>query len=161
MIASVVAHDVERFRHVHAFSLGDHSFRLFDRDAAVQRVLELLVEDLRLERGTVLEYRDRRNVGQRFGGSQVGPNHLSRLDTEEVERADDRPAQSHGNRVHGPETGGDRFGGESRPARAVRGQIAVRDRLPGAITVETGTLLRLQLEQLQDAHRLAGGRHHA
>ena len=57
-------------------ALGDHALRLLDHDPAVERVVELLVDDLRFERGAVLEDRDGRDVGERLGGVDVGLAHL-------------------------------------------------------------------------------------
>ena len=46
------------------------------------------------------------------------------------------------------------------PAAVDRGQVVVHDRLAGAVAVEAGAFLGLQLEQLQHAHGLAGRGHH-
>ena len=146
--------------HVDAFPLGDHPFRLLDDDAAVQSVVELFVEDLSLERGAVLEDGDGGDVGERLGGLDVGLSHLPGLDVEQVEGTDDRAAQPHRQRVDRVEAGGERFGGESGPAAVDRGQVLVHDWLARPVAVEARAFLRLQLEQLQHAHGLAGGSHH-
>ena len=52
--------------------LGQHPFGLLDDDAAVERVVELLVDDLGLEGGAVLEDGDGGDVGERLGGGDVG-----------------------------------------------------------------------------------------
>ena len=100
----------ERLLHVEAVPLGDHAFGLLDDDAAVERVVELLVEDLGLERGAVLEDGDGGDVGERLGGVEVGWSHLAGLDVEQVEGADDGAAQPHRQRVHRVEAGGERLG---------------------------------------------------
>ena len=120
--------------------LGDHALGLLDDDAAVERVVELLVEDLRLERGAVLEDGDGGDVGERLGGVDVGSPHLARLDVEQVEGADDRAAQAHRQRVHRVEAGGERLGGEAGPAAVDGRQVLVHDRLAGAVAVEARAL---------------------
>ena len=50
-------------------------------------------------------------------------------------------------------------GGERRPAARPGLQVLVPDRLAGAEGIQARAFLRLQLEQLQQAHRLAGGGH--
>ena len=70
------------------------------------------------------------------------------------------PRSRMGKRVHRVEAGGERLGRESGPAAVDRGQVLVHDRLAGAVAVEAGAFLGLQLEQLQHAHGLAGGGHH-
>ena len=46
------------------------------------------------------------------------------------------------------------------PSALGLGQILVEHGLARAIAVQAGPLFGLELEQLQDPHRLAGGRHH-
>jgi hypothetical protein len=115
---------------------------------------------LSLEGGAVLEDGDGGDVGERLGGLDVRLSHRPRLDVKQVEGTEDSAAQPHGQRVYGVEAGGERFGGESGPAAVEGGQFLVHDWLPCPIAVEARAFLRLQLEQLQHAHSLAGGRHH-
>src|SRR5579862_3672533 len=60
VVAGVGAQRGERLFHVEVLSLGNDPLGLFDDDATVERVVELLVEDLGLERGTMLK--DRKSV---------------------------------------------------------------------------------------------------
>ena len=53
-----------------------------------------------------------------------------------------------------------RLAREPRPAGVYFGEVLVHDRLAAAVTVQARAFLRLQLEQLQDPHGLAGGGHH-
>ena len=53
VVAGVATQRSEGLFHVEPESLGDHPLGLLDDDAAVERVGELLVEDLRFERGSV------------------------------------------------------------------------------------------------------------
>ena len=50
--------------------------------------------------------------------------------------------------------------GEPGPAAVEAGEVLVHDWLAAAVTVQAGPFLRLQLEQLQYPHGLAGGGHH-
>jgi hypothetical protein len=49
VVAGMVAQGREGLSHVAACSLGHHPFGLFDHEAAVEGVLELLVDDLGLD----------------------------------------------------------------------------------------------------------------
>jgi len=73
---------------------------LLDDDAAIERVLALLVDDLGFERGAVLEDGDGGDIGQSLGGFDIGPAHFARLQVEQVEGSDDGAPQPHGQRVH-------------------------------------------------------------
>ena len=142
-----------------AFPLGDHPFRLFDDDAAVQSLVELFVEDLNLRRGAVLKDGDGGDVGERLGRVDVCLAHLPWVDVEQVEGTDDGAAQPHRQRVDRVEAGGQRFGHKSGPAPVDRGEVLVDDCLARPVAVEARAFLRLQLEQLQQAHGLAGRSH--
>ena len=52
------------------------------------------------------------------------------------------------------------LGREARPAAVRGGQVLVHDRLAGAVAVEARSFLGLELEQLEQAHRLARRGHH-
>jgi len=97
---------------------------------------------------------------QRLRRVDVRLHHRAGAHLEQVEGADDLAAQPHGQRVHRTEAGTERLGGEPGPTMAVGGQIDFEDRLTGVVAVETRALAGLQFEQLQPAHRLAGGGHH-
>ena len=73
MVAGVDPQSREGLLHVEAFSFCHHPLGLFDDDAAVESVLELLVEDLGLERGAVLEDGDGGHIGQGLGRFDIGP----------------------------------------------------------------------------------------
>ena len=110
VVAGVVAQRGEGLFHVEAGAFGDHALGLLDDDAAVEGVVELLVDDLGLERGAVLEDGDGGDVGEGLGGVDVGLSHLARLGVEQVEGADDGAPQPHGQGVHRVEAGGERLG---------------------------------------------------
>ena len=79
MVAGMVTQGRERLLHVEAFSLCDDPLGLLDDDPAVERMLELLVDDLGFEGGAVLEDGDGRDVGQGLGGVDVGFVHFAGL----------------------------------------------------------------------------------
>jgi hypothetical protein len=108
----------------------------------------------------VLENGNGGDVGQRLCRVDIGLPQATLADVEEVEGADALAAQSHRQGVRRVEPRAQGLRGEARPARLVGGQVAVHDRLAGAVAVDAGTLPSLQLEELQDPHRLAGGGHH-
>ena len=160
VVAGVVAQRQERLVHVETRPLGHHPLGLLDDDAAVEGVLELLVHDLGLADDPMVQDGDGGDVGQGLGRVHVGLAHLARVDAEQVEGADDGAPQPHRQGVHRVEPGGEGFGREPGPATVDRGQVLVHDRLAGAVAVEARAFLGLQLEQLEQAHRLAGRRHH-
>ena len=90
----------------------------------------------------------------------VGRSHRPWLAVEQVEGTDHSAAQAHRQGVDRVVAGGDGFGHEPGPAAVDRGQVLVHDWLTRSIAVEARALLRLQLEQFQHPHRLAGRRHH-
>jgi hypothetical protein len=61
--------------------------------------------------------------------------------------------------VDGVEAGGERLGREAGPAVVGGGEVLVEDGLAGAVAVQAGAFLGLDLEELQDAHGVAGGGH--
>ena len=79
---------------------------------------------------------------------------------EQVEGADDLGAQPHRHGIGGSEPGFEGDGGEAGPAAVGGGEVLVDDGFAAAIAVQARSFLRLQLEQLDDPHRLAGRRHH-
>ncbi len=105
MVAGVVAQRGKGLFHGEAQSLGHHAFGLLDNDAAVERHLELLVHELPLERGAVLENRDRGDIGESLRHLDISEPHVARVDVEQVEGADNRSAQPHGEGMHGMKSG--------------------------------------------------------
>ena len=122
-------------------------------------MLELLVEDLGFKRGAVLEDGDGSDVGQGLGRLDVGATHISRLDVEQVEGADDRAPQPHGQGMDGVETGGKGLSSETGPAARGHGEVCLDGRLAASVTVEARSFFGLQLEELQYPHGFAGGSH--
>jgi hypothetical protein len=58
-------------------ALGEDSLRLLDGDPAVQRLLELVGDYVRLVEGPVLQERDGRDVGECLGEEEVGPSSIA------------------------------------------------------------------------------------
>ena len=84
-------------------SLGDHPLGLLDDDPAGEGLGELLVEELGVERGAVLEDGDGGDVGERLRGDDVVVAQGACREAEQVEDADDVAAQAHRDGVGGEE----------------------------------------------------------
>ena len=81
---------------------------------------------------------------------------------EQVQRADGLSAQPQRQRVHRPERSGFARPRRRRPATGwPRGEVGHADRGAGAVAVQAGALLVLQLQQLHQLGVLAGGGDHA
>jgi hypothetical protein len=78
---------------------------------------------------------------------------------EHVHRADGRIAQAQRQRERRLETSLEGRGREQRPAAGRGLQVLLLDPLPGTEGVQARAFLSLELEQLQQAHGLAGGGH--
>ena len=86
--------------------VGDHTFGLLDHDAAVQREVELLVEDVGVpDGGPMLQDGDGGHVGERLAGEHVDRVHRSLVGPEQVDGADDLAAQAEREGVHRAESG--------------------------------------------------------
>ncbi len=109
----------------------------------------------------MLQDRDGRDVGEGLGGVDVGLPHLTRLEMEQVEGADDRAPQPHRQGMDGVEASGERLRREVGPAVVAGEQVLVHDRDAGAVAVEARALSSLELEQLEHAHGLGRRSHHA
>ncbi len=70
--ACVAAQPVERGVHGEPGALGQHPLGLLDDDPAVQRGLQLLVDDLAATDRPFLQDADRRHVGQRLAQREIG-----------------------------------------------------------------------------------------
>ena len=80
---------------------------------------------------------------------------------EQVQRADDLLAQPHRQGLHGGEPGLPGGGREPRPAARRGSQVRRGDRPASPEAVQAGTLVVLDLEQLEQPGGFAGGGHHA
>jgi hypothetical protein len=95
-----------------------------------------------------------------WGGDHVRFLQHTLVVPEQVEGADGHATQAHGYGVDRPEAGLQGDGPEPGPASVVPGQVLVEHGFAGAVAVETGAFLGLELEQLDQAHLLAGRGHH-
>lgn len=120
----------------------------------------MLVQDLCLQRGAVLEDGDGGDVGQRPGGEDLVGVQRPGAGSEQVEGADDPVPQPHRDGVHRPEPGRQCHRPEVGPPAVRDGKVLVHGHQTGPEAVRARALLGLQLEQLHDPHRLTGGRHH-
>lgn len=71
VVAGVVTQHREGLLHAEACALGDHPFGLFDDDATVKRVVELLVQDLALAHRALLQDGDGGDISKRLGNLDV------------------------------------------------------------------------------------------
>ncbi len=72
MVARVGTQGSKRELNIEPSPPGDHPLGLLDHDAAVERMLKLLVEDLGFYRGPVLKDGDGGHVSQGLGALDVG-----------------------------------------------------------------------------------------
>jgi hypothetical protein len=98
-------------------------------------------------------------VGEGPGDDDVRLLHRGLRDAEQVQGTDGdvtQPQRQGGRRL---EAGLEGSGGKRRPAAGPGIKVLVPDALAGAEGIQAGAFLLLELEQLQQAHRLAGGGH--
>jgi hypothetical protein len=111
-------------------------------------VVELLVDKLGLDDAAMVDDGDRGDVGRCLRHSDIVGREGARLDVEEVEGAQHDTSQPEGQSAGGAEPGADGFGSEAGPATVDGGHALVDNRFTGAVTVQAGTFLILQFEQL-------------
>jgi hypothetical protein len=133
---------------------------LFDHDAAVEGVLQLLVQELGLLRFSLLKDGDCGDISEGLGALHVHPSHFVRVAAEQVEGTYDGAPQPHGQGLDRAKAGGERLSGELGPTGADHGEVGSQDRGTAAVAVEARAFLGLQFEQFQHSHGLAGGSHH-
>jgi hypothetical protein len=85
----------ERLLHVQVLALRNHSFSLFNDDAAIERTVEQFVDDIGLADCSVLENADGGDIGECLGGLDVSLLHLPRYAVKQVKCADDGAPESH------------------------------------------------------------------
>ncbi|MDX3762272.1 hypothetical protein ACWDBO_14485 [Streptomyces mirabilis] len=88
---------------VDALAFGVSSLGLFDQYAAVQRGLQLFVEDGAAPAGTLSQQADGGDVGQGLGERGSGQVEGAGGRTEEVQGTDGLVPQAHGQGLDGPE----------------------------------------------------------
>jgi hypothetical protein len=98
-------------------------------------------------------------VGEGLSDHDIVLGLRSRGVHEQVQRAKDIGPHHHGKGVHGVEAGIEGQSGEARPGVVVT-KVVVHDGLTATECVEARALLVLDLEVLEDIHRLARRRHH-
>ena len=98
-------------------------------------------------------------VGEGAGDDEVRLGHRGAGGAEQVQRAEGHLPQPQRQGERRAEAGPEGGGGEQRPPAGPGLQVLVLDGLAGAEGVQARAFLGLQLEQLQQAHRLAGGGH--
>lgn len=171
VIASEASQPLKRSIHIDVRCLADFALGLFDRDPAVERLAELQIELLRIDRDPMLNDRNGGDVGQALDGRDPCRVEGALIGTEQVEGTDGETTEAEGKRMHGPKPGSDRLGGEARPPRTCGRKVDVDDRLSRGEALEARSLICLKLVQLKHSHRLrrrgnhlensaGGGKHH-
>lgn len=107
MIAAVAARHVERFVGVEIEFVGNRAFGLLNDDPAVERILELLAQQVRFGCGAVVQDPDGGDIGEGLGGSDVVVGEGTRLDPQQVERSDRLVTQAHREGERGTVPGGE------------------------------------------------------
>ena len=158
VIPRVRSQPAERLIHVTARRLADVPFRLLDDDSAVERIAQLVIQESRVERCSVLENRDCRDICQSLYNDDVVGIEQALLGAKEVECADCPAPKAHRKAVHRAKPMGDGPGGESRPSSVGNFQCLIDNRPSVLEAVDARALVGLNLEQFEHAHRLTGGR---
>src|SRR2546430_192788 len=81
-----VAEQREGLVHVHPEPLGELALGLLDDDPAVQRRLQLLVQDVAVPHPALVQQADRGHVGQRLADPDAGRGQRARIGAEQVQR---------------------------------------------------------------------------
>src|SRR5665213_3292129 len=102
----------------------------------------------------MLENGDRRYVRKTLGHDHVIFSHWTLRRSKEIECADRPSAKSHRKTVHRTKALVERAWSEVRPPPVCLTQSKIDDCPSASITVDTGTFVRLDLKELQNAHRL-------
>ena len=105
-----------------------------------------------------LQERHAGDVREGLRDKAVGFVQLAGIGAEQLQRAQDDAGGAHRDGMNGGEPGVERGRDEAGPLRDGGVQIGDRDRLTGGVTIDTRALVGLQLEKLQFAGRLGGGR---
>jgi hypothetical protein len=97
------------------------------------------------------------DVGESLADADGGEVEGARVGAEQVQGADDLLAQPHRQGLHGGEPGVAGGGGKPGPAPCLGGEVGNGDGLAGPEAVQAGSLVALQLEQLEQPGGCAGG----
>jgi hypothetical protein len=120
---------------------------------------QLLVQALGLGAGAMLGDGQGGQVGEGAGDDEVRLGHRGAGGAEQIQRAEGQLPQPQRQGERRGEAGLEGGSGERRPPAGPGLQILVLNGLAGAEGVQARAFLGLQLEQLQQAHRFAGGGH--
>jgi hypothetical protein len=148
VVAGVAAEQSEGFVGCGAEPFGQDSLGLLDHDAAVERDLQLASYDLVLADRPFLQDPDGGHVNQRPGRYRHRRVQAVGCGAEEVQRPDDLVAQPHRDGVYRGEA--HLAGGSGEPWPSGCGgpgaDVADDDGLPGAVAVQAGAFVVLDLE---------------
>src|SRR5436190_1725913 len=159
VVAGVGPQPGEGLGQIDAGAFGDHAFGLLDHHPAGQGAGELLVQALGLGAGAMLHDGQGGKVSEGPGDDDVRLGHRCPGDAEQVQGADGHITQPQRQGGRRGEAGLEGGRGKRRPAAGPGIQVLVPDALAGAERIQAGAFLLLELEQLQQAHRLARGGH--
>jgi hypothetical protein len=154
VVPGVCSQSIERFIHIATRRLADHPLRLFDDDSTIQGVVQLGVQCGGIDRRTVLKDGDGRYVGETLGDQHVFVGERALMRAKEVERSNCPAPQTHGQAMNGPESLSQGARSEQRPSAIGFTQRVVRDGESVAKAIDARALVRLDLEELENGHRL-------
>src|SRR5680860_479804 len=158
VLPGIIPDHSEGLTHINVVGIREQTLRLLDEHSAVEGMLKLLTNNVALSNCTFLEDSDGGHVGQGLHGLQIGLAQASRTVPEQVERTDRRGAQSQGHGVHGEEPLLERAGAKPWPLLPHGVDAGDRDGLAGQETLDTGSASGAELQDLDEAAALMGGR---
>ena len=149
-VAGVGADALERSGHVDVRAFRHHALGLFDDDAAVERVLELLIAQLRQCGGHCLQDGDAGEIGQCPCELDVALGEWAGVRSEQVEGTDDVAAEPERHCIHRVVSGPDGVRRESWPTFERRPEAGFDDGVTGRERFQAGTLVVLELEEFEE-----------
>ena len=100
VVPGEVAQTSERRVHIEAAALGDHPLRLFDRDSALQRVLQVAFANGCLSCRLVLKDRDAGDIRESLPERDIGVRQTDWFRQEQIQATQDHTLESEWDRAH-------------------------------------------------------------
>ena len=151
---------LERLSHGDALALGDNSLRLLDDHPRVESALELLRQDFSLTDAPVVDDADGCHVGHHAGDLEVVETECLRTCLEEVQGPDPLVAQPQRHGIGVVDSRGHGGHDEMGPALREPGEVDTLDQVSGAVRLQAGAVVVLQLEEFEHPGLLVGRGEH-
>ena len=148
-LASVGPKQHERSVHIDRTALSQYAFSLFDDHPGAERGLKLLIDQIRVGHGSVMQYPNRSNVGEGLADCDISRRKGTDLGEEQVQSTDAGLAKPHWQRGNRPIVVFGSLGGEGRPTFRLDTEIVNYDRFAGAIRTQAGADVGLYLKQFK------------